>query len=146
MKPVRGVSITEYLDKKHLNMHERLDLFLQVCDPIQHTHQKGIIHRDIKPDNVMVTPNEGKPLPLFRVKRWITRASELHQNLHQRGTVSLRYRLGYLTVSFISSYVAFINHLTARVYRTGHRSFGIDPRLVRGCGGFLVCVKNCALV
>jgi len=63
MELVTGVSITEYCDKNNLSTKERLDLFIQVCSAVQHAHQKGIIHRDIKPTNVMVTHHDGKPVP-----------------------------------------------------------------------------------
>jgi len=63
MELVKGVSITEYCDKNKLSTQERLDLFVQVCSAVQHAHQKGIIHRDIKPTNVMVTLHDGKPVP-----------------------------------------------------------------------------------
>ncbi|MBW1903375.1 MAG: serine/threonine-protein kinase, partial [Deltaproteobacteria bacterium] len=63
MELVTGVSITEYCDKNNLSTKERLALFIQVCNAIQHAHQKGIIHRDIKPTNVMVTRQEGRPMP-----------------------------------------------------------------------------------
>ena len=63
MELVTGVSITEYCDKNNLSTKERLALFIQVCNAIQHAHQKGIIHRDIKPTNVMVTRHEGQPIP-----------------------------------------------------------------------------------
>lgn len=62
MELVRGVSLTEYCDKKRLQPTERLKLFMDVCAAIQHAHQKGIIHRDIKPSNVMVTPHDGTPV------------------------------------------------------------------------------------
>src|SRR4030095_13155571 len=55
MELVRGIKITEYCDETALPTQERLNLFVQVCQAIQHAHQKGIIHRDIKPSNIMVT-------------------------------------------------------------------------------------------
>ena len=56
MELVKGVPITEYCDSNKLSLVERLELFIPVCQAIQHAHQKGIIHRDIKPSNVLVTP------------------------------------------------------------------------------------------
>jgi serine/threonine protein kinase len=63
MELVHGVPITKYCDDHHLTPRERLELFVPVCQAIQHAHQKGIIHRDIKPTNVMVTLYDGKPVP-----------------------------------------------------------------------------------
>lgn len=60
MELVKGVSITEYCDKNELSTQERLNLFIQVCHAVQHAHQKGIIHRDIKPTNVMVTLHDDR--------------------------------------------------------------------------------------
>ncbi len=62
MELVRGVPITEYCDRNQLTPKERLELFIPVCNAIQHAHQKGIIHRDIKPSNVLVTLYDGKPV------------------------------------------------------------------------------------
>jgi eukaryotic-like serine/threonine-protein kinase len=63
MELVHGVPITKYCDDHHLTPRERLELFVPVCQAIQHAHQKGVIHRDIKPTNVMVTLYDGKPVP-----------------------------------------------------------------------------------
>jgi serine/threonine protein kinase len=63
MELVHGVRITEYCDTNNLTTRQRLELFIQVCQAIQHAHQKGIIHRDIKPSNILVTMLDGAPLP-----------------------------------------------------------------------------------
>jgi eukaryotic-like serine/threonine-protein kinase len=63
MELVNGVPITKYCDEQHLTPRERLELFVPVCQAIQHAHQKGIIHRDIKPSNILVTLYDGKPVP-----------------------------------------------------------------------------------
>lgn len=64
MELVDGKPITEYCDEAKLDLRERLELFIKVCQGIQHAHQKGIIHRDIKPGNVLVTLRDGEPVPL----------------------------------------------------------------------------------
>ena len=63
MELVRGIRITDYCDQAQLSTKERLDLFIKVCQAIQHAHQKGIIHRDIKPSNILVTLHDGAPVP-----------------------------------------------------------------------------------
>jgi serine/threonine protein kinase len=63
MELVRGIRITDYCDQNNLPTKERLDLFIKVCQAIQHAHQKGIIHRDIKPSNILVTLHDGVPVP-----------------------------------------------------------------------------------
>ena len=63
MELVRGIRITDYCDQANLSTKERLDLFIKVCQAIQHAHQKGIIHRDIKPSNILVTLHDGVPVP-----------------------------------------------------------------------------------
>ena len=63
MEFVDGVPITQYCDEHRLTTSQRIELFLPVCDAVQHAHQKAIIHRDIKPTNVLVTVVNGKPVP-----------------------------------------------------------------------------------
>src|SRR5215210_6561541 len=62
MELVKGVPITAYCDQHHLTPRQRLELFVPVCQALQHAHQKGIIHRDVKPSNVLVAPHDGKPV------------------------------------------------------------------------------------
>jgi serine/threonine protein kinase/tetratricopeptide (TPR) repeat protein len=62
MELVKGLPITRYCDELHLSLRERLELFVPVCQAIQHAHQKGVIHRDIKPSNVLVCMQDGKPV------------------------------------------------------------------------------------
>jgi serine/threonine protein kinase/WD40 repeat protein len=63
MELIHGIPITQFCDDNQLTPCERLELFVPVCQAIQHAHQKGIIHRDIKPSNVLVTHYDGKPVP-----------------------------------------------------------------------------------
>ena len=63
MELVKGVPITEFCDENNLGTVERLKLFIQVCEALHHAHQKGILHRDIKPGNVMVTLHDDRPVP-----------------------------------------------------------------------------------
>jgi serine/threonine protein kinase len=63
MELVEGLPITTYCDAERLNVRERLALFVPVCQAIHHAHQKGIIHRDIKPFNVLIATYDGRPVP-----------------------------------------------------------------------------------
>jgi eukaryotic-like serine/threonine-protein kinase len=63
MEYVPGMAITEYCDNHRLTIKERLELFMQVCDGVQHAHQKAIIHRDLKPSNVLVVEQDNKAVP-----------------------------------------------------------------------------------
>jgi non-specific serine/threonine protein kinase/serine/threonine-protein kinase len=63
MEYVKGEPITVYCDRHRLATRQRLELFMQVCEGVQHAHQKGIIHRDLKPSNVLVTIQDDHPVP-----------------------------------------------------------------------------------
>src|SRR5213594_5209247 len=63
MELVKGVPITKYCDQQRLTPRQRLELFIPVCQAIQHAHQKGIIHRDLKPSNVLVALYDDRPVP-----------------------------------------------------------------------------------
>src|ERR1700693_911334 len=63
MEYVAGVPITVHCDKRRLSTRKRLELFIQVCDGVQHAHQKAIIHRDLKPSNILVAQVDDQPVP-----------------------------------------------------------------------------------
>lgn len=63
MELVPGIPVTDYCDEQRLTVRERLELFIAVCEGIQHAHQKGVIHRDIKPSNILVSLENGKAVP-----------------------------------------------------------------------------------
>ena len=62
MELVAGAKITDFCDERHLTVAQRLELFVHVCQAVQHAHQKGIIHRDIKPSNILVVAGDGAPV------------------------------------------------------------------------------------
>jgi non-specific serine/threonine protein kinase/serine/threonine-protein kinase len=63
MEYVQGLPITDYCDQKRLKIRDRLELFIKVCEGVQHAHQKAIIHRDLKPANILIVDVDGKPTP-----------------------------------------------------------------------------------
>src|SRR5216684_2375455 len=63
MEYVAGIPITAYCDKHRMTTRQRMELFIQVCEGVQHAHQKAIIHRDLKPSNILVSEVDGKPMP-----------------------------------------------------------------------------------
>ena len=63
MELVRGVPVNEYCDQHKLSTTARIELFMDICNAVQHAHQKGIIHRDLKPSNILITEHDDKPLP-----------------------------------------------------------------------------------
>jgi hypothetical protein len=89
MEIVEGQPITGFCDSSRLDLAARLRLFIPVCMAIQHAHQKGIIHCDIKPSNVMVTLHDGAPMPRV-IDFGIARAAEGgQQDLEASGTAPL---------------------------------------------------------
>src|SRR6266404_3894262 len=109
MELVHGVPITKYCDDNHLTPRERLELFVPVCQAIQHAHQKGIIHRDIKPSNVMVTLYDGKPVPKV-IDFGVAKATE--QKLTER-TLFTQYGTMVGTLEYMSPEQAEMSGLGA---------------------------------
>ncbi len=88
MELVKGVPITDYCDAHQLTIRQRLELFIPVCQAVQHAHQKAILHRDLKPSNILVTEVDGKPVPKvidFGIAKALHATSEpaLHATLVQ---------------------------------------------------------------
>ena len=90
MEFVAGLPITEYCDEHRLTTRQRLELFVQVCDAVQHAHQKAILHRDLKPSNILVTVVDGRPVPRiidFGVAKAISREVDAETMFTEAGAV-----------------------------------------------------------
>jgi serine/threonine protein kinase len=101
------MAITQYCDQRRLTPKERLELFIPVCQAVQHAHQKGVIHRDLKPNNVLVALYDGRPVPKvidFGV------AKALHQKLTQR-TLFTEFGQIVGTLEYMSPEQAEVNQL-----------------------------------
>jgi WD40 repeat protein/serine/threonine protein kinase len=112
MELVHGVSLTRYCDDNKLTPRQRLELFVPICQAIQHAHQKGIIHRDIKPSNVLVTMYDDKPVPKV-IDFGVAKAIE--QRLTER-TLFTQYGTLVGTFEYMSPEQAEMN------------AFGVDTR------------------
>src|SRR6202022_2359122 len=112
MELVHGVPITKYCDDNHLTPRERLELVVPVCQAIQHAHQKGVIHRDVKPSNVMVCLYDGRPVPKV-IDFGVAKAVE--QRLTER-TLFTQYGALVGTFEYMSPEQAEMN------------AFGVDTR------------------
>jgi serine/threonine protein kinase len=95
MELVQGVPITEYCDQCSLTTRERLELFITVCQAVQHAHQKGVIHRDIKPTNVLVAMHDGGPAPKI-IDFGVAKAVGQRLTEHTLTTVRIRLQDGFL--------------------------------------------------
>ena len=126
MELVHCIPITDYCDRNKLTIRDRLALFMQVCQAIQHAHQKGIIHRDIKPTNVLVTLHDGKPVPKvidFGV------AKALHQRLTDR-----------------TVYTSFVQVVGTPLYMSPEQAelSGLDISYAVTCIPLVCCCMNCS--
>ncbi len=81
MELVKGISFTQYCDQEKLTLKDRLELFIEVCNAVQHAHQKGVVHRDLKPSNVLIALYDGKPVPKV-IDFGVAKAT--HQKLTER--------------------------------------------------------------
>ncbi len=107
MELVRGVPITNYCDERKLTVRNRLQIFISVCNAVQHAHQKGIIHRDLKPSNILVSQYDDQIVPKvidFGVAKAIT------QRLTER-TLFTRFGQIVGTFDYMSPEQAQLNQL-----------------------------------
>jgi hypothetical protein len=120
MELVKGVPITEYCDANRLSVLERLELFIPVCQAVQHAHQKGIIHRDLKPTNILIAASDGRRVPKV-IDFGLAKA--MHQPLTER-TLHTGYGTVLGTPLYMSPEQAQLNNLDVDT-RTDVYSLGV---------------------
>ncbi len=107
MELVKGLPITQFCDDQHLTPRERLELFLPICQAVQHAHQKGVIHRDLKPSNILIARYDDKAVPKvidFGVSKAVS------QRLTEK-TVFTQYGQVVGTIEYMSPEQAQFNQL-----------------------------------
>ena len=90
MEYVPGQPLVQYCDERRLGIRGRLQLFCQVCEAVQHAHQKGVIHRDLKPGNIIVKEEQDRPVPKiidFGLARAIDPNGQRHTLFTEQGRV-----------------------------------------------------------
>ena len=107
MELVKGVPVTTYCDERHLSLQERLELFIPICQAVQHAHQKGIIHRDIKPTNILIAEYDHNAVPKI-IDFGVAKA--LNQQLTEK-TVFTRFDQVIGTLEYMSPEQAKLNQL-----------------------------------
>jgi serine/threonine protein kinase/tetratricopeptide (TPR) repeat protein len=112
MELVHGVPITRFCDDNRLTLRQRLELFVPICHAIQHAHQKGVIHRDVKPTNILVTMFDDQPVPKV-IDFGVAKAVE--QRLTEK-TLFTQYGMLVGTFEYMSPEQAEMN------------AFGVDTR------------------
>lgn len=120
MEYVKGVPLTDYCDQVRLSLKERLDLFILVCQAVQHAHQKGIIHRDLKPSNLLVCLYDGNPVPKV-IDFGLAKA--MHQSLTDL-TMHTAHGMLVGTARYVSPEQAELNNLDVDT-RTDIYSLGV---------------------
>jgi tetratricopeptide (TPR) repeat protein/predicted Ser/Thr protein kinase len=120
MEYIKGVPLTDYCDSARLTVRQRLELFVPVCQAVQHAHQKGIIHRDLKPSNILVALYDGKPMPKV-IDFGLAKA--IHQPLTER-TVYTAHEAVMGTPLYMSPEQAELNNLDVDT-RTDVYSLGV---------------------
>ncbi len=120
MEYIKGVPLTDYCDRARLSVRQRLELFVPVCQAVQHAHQKGIIHRDLKPSNILVALYDGKPVPKV-IDFGLAKA--VHQPLTER-TIYTAHEMILGTPLYMSPEQAELNNLDVDT-RTDVYSLGV---------------------